>query len=41
MAADVGIQDSRIVAVGSVGGAAKQTIDATGRVVAPGFIDVQ
>lgn len=38
--ADVGVQDSRIVAVGAVSGTAKQTIDATGRVVAPGFIDV-
>src|SRR5687767_5655900 len=39
-AADVGVQDSRIVAVGAVSGTAKQTVDATGRVVAPGFIDV-
>ncbi len=37
---DVGVQDSRIVAVGAVSGTAKQTIDATGCVVAPGFIDV-
>jgi N-acyl-D-amino-acid deacylase len=38
--ADVGVQDSRIVAVGTVSGSAKQTVGATGRVVAPGFIDV-
>jgi N-acyl-D-aspartate/D-glutamate deacylase len=40
LAADVGIQDDRIVVVGTVNGATKQTIDATGRVVTPGFIDV-
>lgn len=40
VAADVGIQDDHIVAVGTVSGDAKQTIDVTGRVVAPGFIDV-
>src|SRR5262245_7022186 len=40
LAADVGIQDDRIVAVGPVSGDATQTIDATGCVVAPGFIDV-
>ncbi|MCH2172233.1 amidohydrolase family protein [Myxococcota bacterium] len=39
-AADVGIQDGRIVAVGTIEGTAKQTIDAKGKVVAPGFIDV-
>ena len=36
---DVAVKDGRIAAVGSVAGAAKRTIDATGRVVAPGFID--
>jgi len=40
LAADVGIQDDRLVAVGTVSGMAKQTIDATDRIVAPGFIDV-
>jgi N-acyl-D-aspartate/D-glutamate deacylase len=40
LASDLGIQDDRIVAIGTVSGAAKQTLDATGRVVAPGFIDV-
>src|SRR5438132_3245868 len=39
--ADVAITSDRIVAVGKVSGSAARTIDATGRVVAPGFIDVQ
>lgn len=38
--ADVGVRDGRIVAVGEIAEAAKQTIDAGGRVVAPGFVDV-
>jgi N-acyl-D-aspartate/D-glutamate deacylase len=41
--ADVGINDGRIVAVGEPGtipGPARRTIDATGLVVTPGFIDV-
>ena len=38
--ADVGIRDGRIVAVGRLAGAtADQSIDATGKIVAPGFID--
>ena len=37
---DVGIKDGRIVALGVAGEAAAQTIDAAGRVVAPGFIDL-
>jgi len=37
---DVGIRDGRIVAVGEAKGAAAQTVDAGGLVVAPGFIDV-
>src|ERR1700680_3610122 len=38
--ADVAVQDGKIVGVGkSNGAAAKRTIDAAGRVVAPGFID--
>src|SRR5262249_1652312 len=39
--ADVAIKDDRIVAVGNVSGGARRTIDAAGRIVAPGFIDVQ
>ncbi|MBX3707885.1 MAG: amidohydrolase family protein [Pseudomonadales bacterium] len=36
---DVAIANGRIAAVGGVKGPARQTLDATGRVVAPGFID--
>jgi len=39
--ADVAIKGDRIVAVGTVSGSARRTIDASGRVVSPGFIDVQ
>ena len=38
--ADIGIKDGRIAAIGTVTEAARETIDATGKVVAPGFIDV-
>jgi len=38
--ADVGIADGRIAAIGDLHGrAARETIDASGRIVAPGFID--
>lgn len=38
---DVGIRGGRIAAIGNLAGAtAKQTIDARGRIVAPGFIDM-
>jgi N-acyl-D-aspartate/D-glutamate deacylase len=37
---DVGIREGRIVAVGEARGAAAQTVDADGLVVAPGFVDV-
>ncbi|MEZ4280991.1 MAG: D-aminoacylase [Myxococcota bacterium] len=37
---DIGIRDGRIAAIGQITEAARQTIDAKGRVVAPGFIDV-
>ena len=39
VAADVGIRDGRIVAVGQVTEEARETIDATGMVVCPGFVD--
>ncbi|MBV8190004.1 MAG: D-aminoacylase, partial [Alphaproteobacteria bacterium] len=37
---DVGIKDGKIVALGKTDGEALQTIDAAGRVVCPGFVDV-
>ena len=37
---DIAITDGRIVAVGSVEGAAAEVIDATGKMVTPGFIDL-
>lgn len=37
---DVGIRDGRIVALGTVPQEARETVDATGKVVSPGFIDV-
>jgi N-acyl-D-aspartate/D-glutamate deacylase len=36
---DVGIKDGKIAEIGKLSGPAKRTIDADGRVVAPGFID--
>ena len=39
--ADVAVVRDRIVAIGDVYDPAKRTIDAAGRIVAPGFIDVQ
>ncbi len=38
--ADVGIRGGRIVAIGEIDEPARETIEVTGRVVAPGFIDV-
>lgn len=37
---DVAIRDGRIAAIGAVTGTARREIDATGKIVAPGFIDV-
>ncbi len=38
---DVGIRDGRIAAIGNLSGAArKRTVDAKGKVVAPGFVDM-
>src|SRR5438552_2885762 len=39
--ADVAVNGDRIAVVGVVSGRGREEIDATGRVVAPGFIDVQ
>ena len=38
--ADIGVKDGRIVAIGQVSEATAKTIDADGRVVAPGFVDI-
>ena len=38
--ADVGVKDGRVVALGEGLGAASQTVDAQGLVVAPGFVDI-
>lgn len=38
--ADLGIRDGRIVKVGSVVEDARATIDATGKIVSPGFVDI-
>ena len=38
--ADVAIADGRIVKIGTVSGQGRQELDATGRYVAPGFIDM-
>jgi len=38
--ADVGIRGDRIEAIGRIDEEARQTVDATGKIVAPGFIDV-
>jgi N-acyl-D-amino-acid deacylase len=39
--ADLAVRDGRVVSIGTVSGSAREEIDASGRVVAPGFIDVQ
>ncbi len=38
--ADIGIRAGRIEAIGKLPGPARETIDATDRIVAPGFVDV-
>jgi N-acyl-D-aspartate/D-glutamate deacylase len=38
--ADLGIREGRIAAIGAIDEPARETIDAGGRVVAPGFVDV-
>ncbi len=37
---DIGIKDGKIVALGKAPGEAHQTIDATGKAVTPGFVDI-
>ena len=37
---DLGVKDGKVVALGKAEGAADTTIDATGKVVSPGFVDV-
>ncbi len=37
---DLGIKDGKVVAIGNAEGAATATIDAKGKVVSPGFVDV-
>jgi N-acyl-D-amino-acid deacylase len=39
-AGDLGIKDGKVVALGKADGAADTTIDAAGKVVSPGFVDV-
>ncbi len=39
-AGDVGVKDGRITALGLVDGSADQVIDAAGRIVTPGFVDI-
>jgi N-acyl-D-aspartate/D-glutamate deacylase len=38
--ADVAVKEGKIVEIGKVTGAAKRTVDATGAIVTPGFVDV-
>ena len=38
--ADVGVRDGRIAAVGTIAGKGFREIDATGKIVTPGFVDV-
>ena len=38
--ADVAIVDDRVVEIGECVGEAKQTYDATGRLITPGFVDI-
>ena len=40
LSGDLAIRDGRIVAVGDAPGSTAETLDARGRVVAPGFIDI-
>ena len=37
---DVAIKDGKIVAVGAIAGRGAEEIDASGRIVTPGFVDI-
>jgi N-acyl-D-aspartate/D-glutamate deacylase len=37
---DIAVKDGKVVAMGKVDGAAAQEVDATGKVVSPGFVDI-
>ena len=37
---DIGIKDGRIAAIGNIAEEATETLEAAGRIVAPGFVDV-
>ena len=37
---DIGVQKGKIIALGEAPGEARQTLDARGRVVCPGFVDI-
>jgi N-acyl-D-aspartate/D-glutamate deacylase len=37
---DIGVKDGRIVAIGEVPEEAQETVDAAGRIVSPGFVDI-
>jgi len=36
---DIGVKDGKIAEIGRIGGSAKETLDAEGHVVSPGFVD--
>ena len=38
--ADVGVQDGKILEVGTIDASAKHTIDANGNLLTPGFVDI-
>lgn len=40
VSADIGVKDGRIVEIGNVSSTARRTVDATGAIVTPGFIDI-
>ncbi|MBQ8589461.1 MAG: amidohydrolase family protein [Firmicutes bacterium] len=40
VSADIAISDGKIIEIGKIDGEAKTVIDATGRIVSPGFIDI-